>query len=242
MSETLGSEIPFVIRGHHISTLTQLVSPMNSDSKQLARELRDGCARDRGNLTDETVDWNALGDPEGNRQKYWATYAYDLIGATDTQAALFEESYGSTLAAFIDLSDDAVVRLTARGMDGICNACTFQKHCQRPDESAVDAKYLDVFEDVLVYAQSKDTSLDVLATRTSDGDILTTTKAVRRVLAHFAIAKLWQSSLYADAIRRRAMYGNVFAGPDTSEVERYYDVYGHEISQEAGSHSGTAAF
>jgi hypothetical protein len=240
MIEHLESEDAFAIRGHHLTTLTQLVSPMDRDPARLAWELRDSSAKDRGDLTDQTVDWNMLVDPEDNFQQYWATYAYDLIGATESQANLFEVTYGNTLTEFSRLPDDAKVKLTARGMDGICGACTFQRHCQTPNVSEADAEYLKVFEDVLMYAQSKDVSLDVSAARTSSNDVLTTAKAVRRVLAHFAIANLWQSSLYNDALYRRELYGNVFAGPDASEIERYYDQYGHEIGQEADSNARAA--
>jgi hypothetical protein len=229
MSEFLTHEEPFVIRGHHISTLSQLVAPMSSDPAQVAHRLREHSTWERGDLTAEAVNWDALVNPQNDRHEDYAVYAYDLIGETSAQADTFEEKYEATLTAFVSLPDDAAVMLTAKRLDGICNACTFQKHCQIPGESANDAKYLGIFEDVLGYARSKDSSLDVSAIRTND-EVLTTAKAVRRVLAHFAIAKLWQVNLYNDALRRHEKYGNVFGGPDVSELERYYDEYGHEIS------------
>lgn len=112
----------------------------------------------------------------------------------------------------------------------MCGSCTFRRHCQGQEEAEADSAYINVFEDVAAYAQSQDPSLDISLSRTEDGDILTTAKTVRRVMAHFAIATTWQMNLYQDALHRRETYGSVFAGPDESELEKYYEAYGHEIS------------
>lgn len=224
-----GFEDPFVLRGHHINTLTPLVFPMSKNPEHMAGDLRRSSTSDRGESTAETIDWSVLASQKGG-DEYWATYAYDLVGETEAQADVFEGSYSAFLIAFVALADNATVRLTAKGMDGMCGSCTFRMHCQGSEEAKADGDYMDVFEDVLAYAKSKDSALDVPATRTDEGDILTTAQAVRRVIAHFAISKLWQNDLYDDALQRRKAFGNVFAGPDKSKIETYYEAYGHEIN------------
>lgn len=109
-------------------------------------------------------------------------------------------------------------------------------HCQGEEEARADSAYIDVFEDLLAYARSKDPSLEVPVERIEYGDLLTTAKTIRRVMAHFAIATTWQNDLYDDALNRRRTYGNVFTGPDKSKHEIYYEAYGHEITPTEPSH------
>jgi len=219
----------FIIRGHHLDYLTPLITPMDNDPEKMARDLREGSESERKGTTAATIDWDVITGRQDDDPRYWASYAYDLIGDTDVQGEEFESSLVSTFKSFLALADDAEIILTAQGLDAVCGACTFKKHCQVPQEMKEDAKYLDIFEDVLGYTKTKDDTLRVSAARLDNGDIRTTARTVRRVLGHFAIAKLWRINLYSDALERREKYGNVFGGPDKSDVERYYDSYGSEI-------------
>lgn len=225
----LEAEAALVLRGHHIGYLTPLMAPMRYTPEQMAQSLRQDSVDDRGDLTEQTVNWDFLNNLT-DYDNHATTYAFDLVGETDAQADAYEATLQKALTDFNELDDDARIKLVSKGIDIICEACTFKQHCKRPDEMNLDATYLDVFEDVLAFAKAKDSSFEASAMRTEEGDVLTTAKAVRRVMGHFAIGKLWSHDLYENAIERRKKYGGVFAGPGQASVEKYYDCYGSEIA------------
>jgi hypothetical protein len=229
LSEAPRDDNSFIIRGHHLDYLTPLVTPMDDDPQKMAQRLRECSVSDRKGMSADTIDWGVVARSQADHPLYWSSYAYDLIGDTKAQGDEFEASLIRTFNSFLALADDAEVVLTAQGIDEVCGACTFKQHCQAPQEMKEDAKYLDIFEDVLAYTKTKDDTLEVSATRLDNGDIQTTARTVRRVLGHFAIANLWRCNLYSDALERREKYGNVFGGTDASEIEKYYDSYGSEI-------------
>ncbi|HJQ08412.1 MAG TPA: hypothetical protein VJ836_02925 [Candidatus Saccharimonadales bacterium] len=73
-----GGEDPFVLRGHHIDTLTPLVYRFPRSPERMAQELRQSSESDRGDLTADTIDWDVLTDRKAD-DEYWAAYGYDLV-------------------------------------------------------------------------------------------------------------------------------------------------------------------
>jgi len=218
----------YTIRGHHLDYLAPLFPPRSESPETIAHKLREESVRDRGDLSIEEVNWGVLSSPDST-DVYNSTYGLDLVGVTEEDADLYEERLREAIDMFVKLDDADVVRLTAIGLDNICRACTFQQHCQVPDGFDAEQKYLDIFGDVLGFATTKDPNFTAEVSRADEGDIITTAKTVRRFIGHFAIANNWRVNLFNDAFSRRKEYGGVFAGPDASLLEQYYDEYGHEI-------------
>jgi hypothetical protein len=216
----------FVIRGHHIKTLTQLFPPLSKTPEEIARKLRDDAVKDRGKINPRTVDWDILTRPDTSDKEYFPVYGYDLVGSTKAQADRFESSNVEIMKRFISLAGDAAIKLTAKELDPFCDGCAFANHCKTPSSFELDAQYLTVFEDVFAFAQDKDADFIEPMARTSDGDIETTARATCRVMSHFAISGL---RAYDDAVLRREQHGSVFAGSGLADVEMYYNNFSQEI-------------
>lgn len=214
----------FVLRGHHLLYLTDLMPPISYSPTALAASDRQFRVERRGDMTAAAVDWQVLINPS-DTPKFHATYAYDLVGETNEQADAYEDNIRNVFLAFTALKNEAVVALTATGaMDDICKTCTFGRHCQIPPQGGVDAQYLDIFEDALHFARTKDKTLFASAFRPAPDNIRTSALAVRRVMMLFALGGHDKvSELYNDALRRQRIHGSMFAGPGFSALEEVYN-------------------
>lgn len=224
VDQTLGSgsaglaEEPYLLRGHHLGTLTWLASPMNSTPEDLALGARDTYTVARGNQTAETVDFNILAHPQLDPGAYSQAYAVDLIGSTEEQAASYERSLTKVVREFTQLHDNHPIELIAGGKDAICGACTFQKHCDTEPPANEDAAMLAVFEDVTKH-YAEDGAPD-LSARTEKGSILTDARTVRQFMGYFAVTGALHRLSYNDAMDRVVKYGEVFGGPDEPDFAR----------------------
>lgn len=182
---------PFVIRGHHLRFLAPLMAPMAIPPETMATELRRDSVKDRGDLTEATVDFSVLSVTEtvvkeSEVDAFKRVYTFDLVGETPLQANRFEHKLLETLKTFLSLPDDATVELTATKKDEVCGACTFQKHCEVPAEMEADVPFLGVYEDVIRHLAATGRDVEDPVER-EDGSLYTTAKSVREVMSYFAI-------------------------------------------------------
>lgn len=196
-----------------------------------------GLFPDKIGLDSKNIDWSALTKNDPADEAYKAAYAFDQLGETISDANIHERKLGKTLLEFVNLPSNAPVRLTSHELDGICGACTFQVHCK---ESFIDAHdeydetHLELFEAVLEFARTRDPKFDECSARNGAGDVMTTAKATRKVMAHFAIAKDEDdmSLLYDDAynrVRQRNTSNSVGSDLAFSLMGTYYDKINHPV-------------
>ncbi len=102
---------PFIIRGHHLRHIAQLVQKKITPADQ-ARMFREARERDLAS--------QSLGDRK---------YAFDTIGDSQESHEAYESAIRENAERFLALPDDHPVLLVAESRDGMCDACAIGDHC-----------------------------------------------------------------------------------------------------------------
>lgn len=146
MSEVSGTTRPdtvFRIRGHHFWTILESYDSGGIENHMRKNRLVSEMAR--GNATSKTVDLSILdnsnssnfGEPE-QRQ----AYAIDQLGDTDASADTYERKGIAYRQRFHDLKPEDTVVIGVGILDGICDGCTFKRHCNNTTEAALKPDYI----------------------------------------------------------------------------------------------------
>lgn len=140
---------PFVIRGHHLDILIDIVR-LYSSPEDLAMLYRNGREDERA----MTVPKNKKVSKEQivyiNQEK---EYAIDVIGTTKKEANLYEKKLTKVFGDFLELTNDHPVKVVIGQKDAICNTCMIGKHCLFKDQAnynagesvSADGLYLNIF-------------------------------------------------------------------------------------------------